>query len=91
MKLIITVFTYMKKMLLILSAAKLSTRLHNELEMNLKLSISLILYDIFTILSLLTLSIFVICFLIGTEKETHFSVFSPKNSIGSHLNSSASP
>ena len=66
-------------MFLISSAAKLSTRLDNELDINLKLSIDFILYDIFTILSLPSLSIFVICFLIGTEKVISFSVFSPKH------------
>ena len=76
-------------MFLILLAAKLSRRLDYELDMNLKLSINFILYDISTILSLSSLSIFLICYLTGTEKVMYFFVFSPKHS-NCPLNSSAS-
>ena len=74
-------------MFLISSAAKLLTRFDNELDMNIKLSIKIILCDIFIILSLPSLSIFVIFFLIGTEKVINFSVFSPKHSNCCPLNS----
>ena len=67
-------------MFLISSAAKLSARLDNELDMNLKLSINFVLYDTFIISSLPSLSTFVICFLIGTGKIIYFSAFSPKHS-----------
>ena len=78
-------------MFLISSAAKLSARLDNELDINLKLSVDFILCDIFTTLSLSSLSIFVISFLIGTEKVIYFSAFSPKHSNICPLNSFASP
>ena len=77
-------------MFLMSSVAKLQTRLDNELDLNLKLSINFIFYDIFIILSLPSLSIFVICFLIGSEKVIYFSVFSPKHSNGPST-SSANP
>ena len=55
-----------------LISAKLSTRVDNDLHINLKLSINFILYAIDSPLSS--------CFLIGTEKVIYFSVFSPKHS-----------
>ena len=76
-------------MFLISSAGKLLTRFDNELDINLKLSINLILYDISTVLSLPSLSIFVICFLIDTEKLIYLSAFPPKH-LNCPLNSSAS-
>ena len=51
---------------------RLSTRLDNELEINLKLLINFILYIIVLQLSS--------SFLIGTEKVIYFSVFSHKHS-----------
>ena len=51
---------------------KLSRRLDNEVDINLKLSINFSLYMV--VLSLSS------SFLIGTEKVLHFSVFSPKQS-----------
>ena len=51
---------------------KLSTRLDNEVDINLKLSINFNLYVIVLPLSS--------SLLIGTEKVIYFSVFSPKHS-----------
>ena len=51
---------------------KLSTRLDNELDLNIKLSINFILYIIVLPLSR--------SFLMGTENVIYFSVFSPKYS-----------
>ena len=54
-------------------SVKLSTNFDNDVAMNLKLSMNFILYVI---------SIFFdsILFLMGTEKVTYFSVFSPRHS-----------
>ena len=59
---------------------RLSTRLDNELDINLKLSINLILYVIILSVS---------SFLLGAEKVTYFSVFCPSTP-NCPLNSSAS-
>ena len=53
-------------------ADKLSPRLDNELDINLKLSVNVILYVI--VLSLSS------SFLISAEKVVYFSMFSPKHS-----------
>ena len=52
----------------LLISDKLSTRSNNDVDVNLKLSINFILY------------IFVLSFLIGTEKVIYFSVYSRKQS-----------
>ena len=59
---------------------RLSIRLNNDLDINLKLTINFILYVIVLPLP---------SFLIGTEKEIYYSVFYPKNS-NCRSNSSAS-
>ena len=60
----------------LLISDKLSTRFDSEIDINLKLSINFSLY------------IFVLSFLIGTEKVIYFSVNSPKH-LNWPLNSSA--
>ena len=59
---------------------KLLTRFGSDVDINLELSINFILHDIFVALSLSYLSLFIISFLIDTEKVMYFSVFSPKHS-----------
>ena len=65
----------------LLISDKLSTRLDNEVDINLKLSINFSLYMIVLLLSS--------SFLIGTEKVMYFSVFFPKQ-LKLPLNSSTS-
>ena len=66
---------------LLIISERLSARLDNEPDINLKLSINFILYVI-----VLLFSIFLF---IGTENVIYFSVFSPRHS-NCPLNSSAS-
>ena len=55
-----------------MKSERLLTRIENEVDINLKLSINSNLYA--TVLPLSS------CLLIGTEKVIYFSVFSPKHS-----------
>ena len=68
---------------LLLISDNLSTRFDNLLDINLQLSINFILYVIVSPRSLSR------SFLIGTETLIYFSVFAPKDSNFSPLNSSA--
>ena len=69
---------------------RLSTKLDNEVHINLQLSINFNLCEMFTIFSPPSISFFVIFLLIFTEKVICLSVFSPKksNSLSNSLTSS---
>ena len=61
-------------------SVKLSKSFANGLAINLALSINFDSSDILITLSLPSLSIFVTCLFIGTEKVFHHFVFSPRHS-----------